>query len=189
MTEVDAVAPGAIFAGQTIYVPAYSSVSIADRGVRYDLAITLYIRNTHSRGPIVVTAVRYHDHDGRLVRDYLSKPLQLAPLAAMEYFVKASDTSGGFAPSFIVEWVARQPASAPVVEAVMVGTAGTQGISFTCPGRVIADRASATPRAPKANRAPRAGVFEMQRQRLGHRPPGVACGSFRPMDLINSSTT
>jgi hypothetical protein len=54
--------------------------------------------------------------------------------------VKESDTRGGVSASFLVEWVAEQSVSAPLVESVMIGTASTQGVSFTCPGRVIDDR-------------------------------------------------
>jgi hypothetical protein len=139
VTEVDAVDASRVAAGQTIYVPAYSSVSVTDQARPYNLAITLSIRNTDRAQPIVVTAVRYHDHDGRVVRDYLKKPLRIAPLAAMEYFVKESDTSGGYSASFLVEWVAERAVSPPVVESVMIGTGGNRGMAFTCPGRVVAE--------------------------------------------------
>jgi hypothetical protein len=36
-----------------------------------------------------------------------------------------------------VEWVAEKEISEPVVEAVMIGTESTQGISFISPGKVI----------------------------------------------------
>jgi Protein of unknown function (DUF3124) len=141
VTEIDAVDPGRVAAGETIYVPAYSSVYVTDQAQAYNLAITLSIRNTDPNQPIVVTSVRYHDHDGRLVHEYLKKPLRIAPLAAMEYFITESDTSGGYSASFLVDWVAEQAPNPPLVEAVMIGTAGSRGISFTCSGRVIADRA------------------------------------------------
>jgi hypothetical protein len=127
-------------AGQTIYVPAYSAVATADNARLYQLAITLCVRNTDRNLPIVVTAARYHHQDGRLVRDFLKTPLRLAPLAALDFHIREGDTTGGTAPSFLVEWVGESVASPPITEAVMVGTAGTQGISFVCPGRVIADR-------------------------------------------------
>jgi hypothetical protein len=144
VTEVDPVEPSRVAAGQTIYVPAYSSVSVTDQARPYNLAITLSIRNTDRAEPIVVTAARYHDHDGRVVRDYLKKPLRIAPLAAMEYFVQESDTSGGYSASFLVDWVAERAVSPPVVESVMIGTGGNRGMAFTCPGRVVADRARPT---------------------------------------------
>jgi hypothetical protein len=125
-------------AGQTIYVPAYSSVPTADNSLLYQLSITLSLRNTDRSRPIVINAVRYFDQDGRLVRDFLKKPLRIAPMAAMEYFIREGDSTGGTSSSFLVDWVADQAVSDPCVEAVMVGTAGNQGISFTCPGRVVA---------------------------------------------------
>jgi hypothetical protein len=137
-------------AGQTIYVPAYSAVATADNARLYQLAITLSVRNTDRSLPIVVTAVKYHHQDGRLVRDFLKTPLWLAPLATLDFHVREGDTTGGTAPSFLVEWAGEPAASAPIVEAVMVGTAGNQGISFTCPGRVVADRGRASAMSPPA---------------------------------------
>jgi hypothetical protein len=140
VSEVEPIESGRAIAGQTVYVPAYSSVYIADRADRFDLAVTLSVRNTDRDRPIVVTAARYYDHDGRLVRDYITKPLRIQPMAAMEFFVKESDAGGGVSASFLVEWAAEQSVFAPVVESLMVGTAGNQGVSFTSPGRVLSDR-------------------------------------------------
>jgi hypothetical protein len=127
-------------AGQTIYVPVYSHVYTSNDARPFDLAVTLSVRNTDRGRPIVVTSVRYHDRDGRPVRDYLKVPVRIAPLASMDFFVEERDTTGGFSASFLVEWVAAERVTAPVVEAVMIGTASTQGISFTCPGRVVAEQ-------------------------------------------------
>jgi hypothetical protein len=138
--EVEPIESSRVVAGQTIYVPAYSSVFATDQAHRFNLAVTLSIRNTDRTHPIVVTSASYHDEDGQVVRDYLTKPLRIAPMASAEFFVKESDTRGGVSASFLVEWVAEQSVSAPLVESVMVGTTGNQGVSFTCPGRVLADR-------------------------------------------------
>jgi hypothetical protein len=127
--------------GQAIYVPVYSQIATGDRAHPFDLAITLSVRNTDRAHPILVASVRYYDQGGQLVRDYLKKPLRVAPLASTEFFVQEKDASGGMSSSFLVEWVAERAVSDPVVEAVMIGTAGMQGISFTSPGRVISDRA------------------------------------------------
>ena len=126
--------------GQTIYIPAYSSVFTSDSSHPFNLAVTLSIRNADREHPIVITSVRYFDHDGKLIHDYLKKPLRVGPMAAVEFFVKESDTSGGVSASFLVEWLSEEPVTSPVVESVMVGTASTQGVSFTCPGRVLTDR-------------------------------------------------
>ena len=123
---------------ETVYVPIYSSVATADNARAINLAATLTIRNLDQTRRIEVRAARYHDSGGQLIRDHLPGPIQLAPLAAVNLFVGESDVSGGASPSFLVEWVADGDVTAPLVEAVMISTAGAQGISFTSVGRVIA---------------------------------------------------
>jgi hypothetical protein len=145
VAEVEPIQDSRLVAGQTVYVPAYSSVYTADQAHRFDLAVTLSIRNTDQQQPVIITAARYYGQDGQLVRSYLEKPMRIQPMAALEFFVTESDTSGGVSASFLVEWVAEQSVTAPVIESVMIGTASTQGISFTCPGRVLADRARPQP--------------------------------------------
>ncbi len=122
--------------GQTIYVPAYSEMYAA-REHTLDLAVTLTVHNTDFDHPIILTSVRYYDTQGQLLREYVTEPQQLAPLAATDFFVDANEQSGGLGTNFIVEWVAEQPVFEPVVEAIMINTANNQGISLTSPGRVI----------------------------------------------------
>jgi hypothetical protein len=128
-------------AGRTVYVPVYSHVYTGDAATPFDLALTLSARNTDRAEPIVLKSVRYHDNGGKLVRDYLKTPLRLAPLAAMEFFVRQNDVTGGSSASFVVEWSAAMPVSEPVVEAVMIGTATSRAIALISPGRVVAEGA------------------------------------------------
>lgn len=127
-------------AGQTIYVPVYSHVFTSNDARPFGLAVTLSVRNTDRVEPIILVFVQYHDRNGRLIRDSLRRPIRIAPLASMDFFVEESDSTGGYSASYLLEWVAERPVSAPVAEAVMIGTASTQGISFVCPGRVVAER-------------------------------------------------
>ncbi len=132
-------------AGQMVYVPVYSSIYTADNPDNFPLAVTLSIRNTDQEQPIVVTSVRYYNHGGKLLREFLKKPLQITPMAAVELFVSEGDTSGGVSASFLVEWLAEQSVTSPVVESVMIGTGSTQGISFASSGRVLSDRSRTEP--------------------------------------------
>ncbi len=126
-----------ITTGQVLFVPAYSEVNFAPNGRTLELAVTLSIHNTDFAHPIIVTSVRYYDTNGQLVREYLSQPQQLGPMASTDYFVHAGEQTGGVGTNFIVEWVAEEPVYEPVVETLMLSTSGTQGLSFTSPGRVI----------------------------------------------------
>jgi len=123
--------------GQTIYVPIYSHIYYENRQKFFDLAATLSIRNTDLTSPMIVTAVRYYDTNGKLIRQYIEKPIQLNALASTDFIVNRNDTSGGSGANFIVEWVAKTEISEPIVEAVMIGSALQQGISWISPGRVI----------------------------------------------------
>ncbi len=123
--------------GQTIYVPVYSHIYYGNEKRIFNLAATLSIRNTDLTNPIIISSVRYYDSNGKLVKKYLERPIQLAALASTDFVVDRSETSGGLGANFIVEWVAQTKVSEPVVEAVMIGTDSQQGISWSSPGKVI----------------------------------------------------
>lgn len=123
--------------GQTIYVPIYSHIYHGDEKRIFNLAATLSIRNTDLTNPIIMTSVRYYDSNGKLVKQYLERPIQLAALASTDFVVDRTDTSGGSGANFIVEWVAQTKVSQPIVEAVMIGTDFQQGISWISSGKVI----------------------------------------------------
>jgi len=126
-----------ITTGQTIYVPIYSHIYFEDQDRFIYLSATLSIRNTDLTNKIIITTVDYYDSDGKLVKQYLTQPLQLAPLATTDFVVARTDKTGGSGANFIVEWVAETKVTEPVVESVMISAASTQGISFLSPGRVI----------------------------------------------------
>lgn len=123
--------------GQTVYVPVYSHVYHRDGSQEFNLTATLSIRNTDLDHAIIITAVRYYDSAGELVRRYLEQPLGLAPLASGAFVVEERDRAGGVGANFIVEWQAEAEVSPPIIEAVMISTASAQGISFVSRGRVV----------------------------------------------------
>jgi hypothetical protein len=123
--------------GETLYVPIYSHIYYAeDRQLKLNLTATLSIRNTDLQQSLVINSVRYYNSDGRQVRRYLEKPVRLNAMATKDFVVPSTDTLGGAGANFIVEWVAKQKNSEPLVEAVMIGTEGNRGFSFVSPARV-----------------------------------------------------
>jgi len=134
-----------IVMGQTIYVPVYSHIYYENQKEVLYLSATLSIRNTDLSNPIIITSVRYHNTEGKLIKQYLERPVELGSLASTNFVVERTDTSGGLGANFIVEWVAEKEVSDPVVEAVMISAASTQGISFVSPGRVIKNHGNKLP--------------------------------------------
>jgi hypothetical protein len=126
--------------GQTLYVPVYSEVPHGDRNHTLDLTATLSIRNIDRKIAVIVRKVDYYNAKGELVRSYAQEPRVLPLLAAVEFVIKASDRSGGISAGFVVEWESEQLCVPPVVEAVMISTASTQGISFSSQARVVEEK-------------------------------------------------
>ncbi|MGF1588746.1 MAG: DUF3124 domain-containing protein [Pleurocapsa sp.] len=123
--------------GQTIYVPIYSHIYHENQQKILNLAATLSIRNTDLNKSIIITSVRYYDSNGKLVKQYLDRPIQLNSLASTDFFISRTDINGGLGANFIVEWIAQTEVSEPIVEAVMIATESQQGVSFVSPGKVI----------------------------------------------------
>lgn len=124
--------------GQTVYVPIYSHIySYNKQDHVINLSATLSIRNTDLTNPIIITSVRYYDNDGQLVRQDITNPMELKPLASTDFFIATNDTSGGLGANFIVEWVAEKTVYEPVIEAIMINTSTSQGISFISPAKVL----------------------------------------------------
>jgi hypothetical protein len=144
--EVESTGEVKLVAGQTVYVPVYPKIPIGEKAQPLELAVTLCVRNTDRSRPITVNAVRYYDRTGKPLREFVQKPLRIDPMAANEFFIRERDTRGGTAASFLVDWTAEQGVTEPVIEAVMIGTAGNLGVSFTATGRVVGERAA--PAAP-----------------------------------------
>jgi hypothetical protein len=77
--------------------------------------------------------VDYFDTAGNLVHSYLPKPIAIRSFGTVEAFVPAESTRGGT--GAIVEWSANGLITDPLIEAVMVGSLGAQGFSFTSRGK------------------------------------------------------
>jgi hypothetical protein len=129
-----------IIMGQTVYVPIYSHIYMRDQNQMMDLTATLSVRNTDLAYPLIVASVNYYDTNGKPIRKYLKQPIELGPLSATSFVVNQVDTSGGSGAAFVVEWMAQQQITAPVIESVMINTSGNQGLSFVSTGRVVKSR-------------------------------------------------
>jgi hypothetical protein len=104
---------------------------------KVDLATTLSIHNTSEERPLILLRVDYFGTAGNLLHRYLPNPIAIRPLGSVETFVPAEDTRGGTGANFVVEWAANAQITEPLIEAVMVGTLGAQGFSFTSRGKTM----------------------------------------------------
>ncbi|UHD15677.1 DUF3124 domain-containing protein [Thiocapsa bogorovii] len=123
--------------GEVIYVPVYSHIFQGDKASKQPLSSTLVIHNVDPSKPIQVTSVRYYDHSGAQIKEYTDQPLTLGPFASANFVVGIGEDRGGVGANFLVEWQAEETLVSPIVQAIMSGGTGTQGLSFVTQGKVI----------------------------------------------------
>jgi len=126
-----------VASGQKVYVPVYSHVYQGIKGKPYNLSALLSIRNVDTKNSITVTSVKYYNDDGELVKNYFNQPVVISPMGTKEVYIPERDQEGGSGANFTVQWEGGTKVSTPIIQAVMIGTASTQGISFVCDGVVI----------------------------------------------------
>ena len=131
--------PSHVTSGQRIYVPVYSHVYI-NEGVPLPMAVTLSIRNVDEDKPLTISRVEYFDTAGKSIGSYLESPIELGPLGTQDFLVSQSDLKGGSGANFMVEWVSDEAVQSPVVQAVMIGSAGNSPVAFTTEGQVLSGK-------------------------------------------------
>lgn len=123
--------------GQRVYVPAYSHIYSGNKEKPFLLTVTLSIRNIDPMHIIKITRIDYYETQGKLLKNFINKPMILNSLESLRYVIPEKDKSGGSGANFIVEWQSDKPVNRPIIESVMIGTQSSQGISFTSRGREI----------------------------------------------------
>jgi hypothetical protein len=119
---------------KNIYVPAYSSIFYGNNSSEFDLTVTLTVRNINMKNSIIINEISYFNTSGKLVKRYLDKQTLVKPLETISFVVNESDTHGGVGANFIVKWSSLKEVKAPLVETIMIGAKGQQGISFSSRG-------------------------------------------------------
>lgn len=127
----------ALSTGETLYVSIYSNIYVGPKVRPFHLEAMLSIRNTDTKYPIIISHADYYDTNGKLLQRYIKEPIELKPLASIDYYIKESDTRGGSGANFIVKWRSKNKVNKPIIEGIMTSVRSGYGISFRCPGQPI----------------------------------------------------
>ncbi len=122
---------------EKVYVPIFSDIYYVDSKHTFPLTATLSIRNTSFKDSLYFFTIDYYNSKGVKIRSYNKSSLFLKPMESIEFVVENKDDTGGLGANFVIEWGAKPGAQRPYFQAVMIGTLGQQGISFTTEGIVI----------------------------------------------------
>lgn len=128
--------------GQSLYLPIYSHIWHGDidskrQPTKTLVSILVSIRNTDASRSIRLISALYFDTSGKRIKEYITQPITINPMATHEIFVPRSDDTGGSGANFVVIWQAQAPASPPLVEGVHANLPAARSIAFTTTARVI----------------------------------------------------
>jgi hypothetical protein len=131
-------------AGQSLYLPVYSYIWHGDRmgsdksPAKTLLSALVSIRNTSLKTPIRVVSARYYSTDGKLLNEYVPKPVVIGAMGTLELFVERKEAEGGSGANFVIQWDAATATNPPVVEAVHADIrGGSHAISLITTARAI----------------------------------------------------
>ena len=121
---------------EKVYVPTYTEIYSNAEDQYFPLFTSLSVRNTSLSESMYVRAVDYYNTEGTRLKSYLTQPIILKPLQSVEFPVRRGD-EGGAGANFIVDWGSATTGLKPVLQAVMIGSAYQQGISFVTEGVAV----------------------------------------------------
>jgi hypothetical protein len=134
--------------GQTVYLPIYSHIWHGNKvvdgkyPVKSQVSALVSIRNTSLKTPIRITTARYYSTDGKLLKEFLAKPVEIGAMGTLELFVERKESEGGSGANFIIQWDATASTNPPMIEAVHADIkGGGPALTFITTARpIIADR-------------------------------------------------
>lgn len=118
--------------GQTLYLPVVSHVYLGAIDKPYNLTKTFCFRNRDRKHSLTLVSIEYFDGAGQSLGNVLDKPRTIKPLASLQMPVASpkKDQAKEGSPCLIVSWKSDKPVTPPLVECIMIGATGQQGISF-----------------------------------------------------------
>lgn len=124
---------------QTFYVPIYSDIYTDRDNLQVLLSATLSVRNTTFKNSLYINKIDYYSTNGKLVKSYLTAPIELPAMATLNYIVEKEEDKGGSGAKFIIEVEGVNSSVKPVIEAVMIGNFSNKAFAFSTQGTPILD--------------------------------------------------
>lgn len=119
------------------YLSVYSEIYSMSEHKTHNLTAMISLRNTSDLDSIYLLSAKYYNTKGKLLKNFISHSIFLAPMETVEIIIDENDTTGGTGSNFIFEWKIPQNCPEPLFEGVMNSTIGQQGLSFTTQAKRI----------------------------------------------------
>ncbi len=122
------------------YLPVYSQIYQLHEHKKYDLTVTVSLRNISTKDTIYILSAEYFNESGGSIRKYFNHTIFLKPLETAEIVIDELDKEGGTGGNFMFDWAVKNENNLPLFEAIMISTTGQQGLSFSTRGVQVFDK-------------------------------------------------
>lgn len=125
--------PAAPVKGQTLFLPLMTHVYLGAKNRPFNLTKTFTFRNRDRKQDVTLISIDYYNGAGKSLGNVLDRPRVIKPLASLQRPVASPKKDAGKegSPCLIVRWKADKPVTPPLVQCIMIGATGQQGISFS----------------------------------------------------------
>ena len=86
------------------YLSVDSEIYSETEHATINLTATVSLRNINQKDTIYLEKASYYNTHGKLIRNYFSKPIFIAPLETVEIVIDERDKEGGSGANFIFDW-------------------------------------------------------------------------------------
>jgi len=127
--------------GQTLWVPLYSKFTTrmvskkdfpwsetAKHEVALQLTTNLVIHNTDLKHPITIVKADYYNSNGKLLKSFVSEPLEIKPMAATHFFIRIEEKSEDWGTIVLIRWQSDFMVNEPIVDSVTFSFLGNKSI-------------------------------------------------------------
>ena len=102
----------------TSYLSVYSQIYGKTEERIYDLTATVSLRNTSEKETLYIHSAEYFNTQGKLIKEYVSKSVEIRPLETIEIVIHENDAKRGTGANFIFDWSIDKSAPEPIFECV-----------------------------------------------------------------------
>ena len=119
------------------YLSIYSEIYSQNEKNTRGLTVTVSMRNPNMDDTLYMTDIHSYNTSGEEIKQFVKKPVFIRPMETLELVIEEDDNHNGTGGNLILDWAHKKGNVDPIFEAVMISTAGQQGISFVTTAKRI----------------------------------------------------
>lgn len=119
------------------FLSIYSQIFLRTANDQAELTSTVSIHNANLKDKIYINKAVYYNTEGEPIRTYFDDPIYINPMETVQIIIDGIDNEGGTGANFVFDWSIKPGTNEPIMEAIMISTYSSQGISFVTTGKRI----------------------------------------------------